>query len=95
MYYIVGRRGRSDMDARKIKDENGLEYVVNFAWDDEAKAWIATSDDIDGLVLESDSLDDLMQRVMTAAPELIELNHLPVRPSMRFSVDRRERMAFA
>lgn len=83
------------MDTRKIKDENGLEYVVNFVWDDKAKVWIATSDDIDGLVLESDSLDNLMQRVMTAAPELIELNHLPVRPSMRFSVDRRERMALA
>lgn len=83
------------MDTRKIKDENGLEYVVNFVWDDKAKVWVATSDDIDGLVLESDSLDNLMQRVMTAAPELIELNHLPVRPSMRFSVDRRERMALA
>ena len=95
MHYILERKGRNDMDARKIKDENGLEYVVNFAWDEESKVWIATSDDIDGLVLESDSLDNLMQRVMTAAPELIELNHLPVRPSMRFSVDRRERMAFA
>ena len=83
------------MDTRKIKDENGLEYIVNFTWDDAAKVWIATSDDIDGLVLESDSLDNLMQRVMTAAPELIALNHLPILPSMRFSVDRRERMAFA
>ena len=54
------------MDSRKIKDDSGLEYVVNFEWDDEAKVWIATSDDIDGLVLEAKSLDDLMQRVRTA-----------------------------
>jgi hypothetical protein len=43
------------MDVRKIRDDDGLEYVVNFEWDDEAKVWIATSDDIDGLVLESES----------------------------------------
>ena len=83
------------MDSRKIKDDSGLEYVVNFEWDDEAKVWIATSDDINGLVLEAESLDDLMQRVRTAAPEIIELNHLPIRPSVRFSVNRREKVAFA
>ena len=83
------------MDVRKIRDDDGLEYVVNFEWDDEAKVWIATSDDIDGLVLESESLDRLMQRVRIAAPELIEQNHLPIRPSVRFSVDRREKVAFA
>jgi hypothetical protein len=36
-----------------------------------------------------------MQRVRIAAPELIEQNHLPIRPSVRFSVDRREKVAFA
>lgn len=72
------------MDVRKIRDDDGLEYVVNFEWDDEAKVWIATSDDIDGLVLESESLDHLMQRVRIAAPELIEQNHLPIRPRCVF-----------
>ena len=33
------------------------EYILNFAWDNEAYVWIATSDDITGLVLESGSLD--------------------------------------
>ena len=83
------------MDSRKIKDDSGLEYVVDFRWDDEGKVWIATSGDIDGLVLESESFDELMKRVMTAVPELVALNHLPVRPSVRFSVDRREKVAFA
>ncbi|MBQ9376253.1 MAG: DUF1902 domain-containing protein [Schwartzia sp.] len=66
------------MDSRKIKDDSGLEYVVDFRWDDEGKVWIATSDDIDGLVLESESFDELMRRVMEAVPELVALNHLPV-----------------
>ena len=54
-----------------------MEYKVNFSWDEEAGVWIAQSDDIPGLVLESGSLDALMERVRYAAPELIELNKSP------------------
>jgi len=50
------------------------EYKVNFMWDEEAAVWVATSDDVKGLVLEHSSLDVLMERVKLAAPELIELN---------------------
>ena len=83
------------METRKIKDNAGQEYAVNFQWDEKANVWIATSDDIKGLVLESESLDELVQRVMKAAPELTEMNRLPVRSAMRFSVDRAERMVLA
>lgn len=54
-----------------------MEYKVNFTWDEEASVWIAQSDDIPGLVLESGSLDALIERVRFAAPELIELNNSP------------------
>ena len=47
---------------------------VRFQWDNEAAVWIATSKDVAGLVLESASLDLLMERVKMAVPELIELN---------------------
>jgi len=50
------------------------EYIVDLIWDDEASVWVATSDDIAGLVLESGSLDALIERVRFAAPELLELN---------------------
>ena len=83
------------MEARKIKDSAGQEYTVNFQWDSEANVWVATSGDITGLILESESLDQLMQRVMQAAPELIALNHLPLHASVRFSLDHAERIAFA
>lgn len=49
-------------------------YVVNFIWDCEACVWIATSDDVPGLVLESDSIDTLLERVRIAVPELLSLN---------------------
>ena len=49
-------------------------YKIDFFWDEEACVWIATSQDVPGLVLEHDSLDILMGRVRLAAPELLELN---------------------
>jgi hypothetical protein len=50
-------------------------YIVNLQWDDEAAVWIATSDDVEGLVLESGSFDALIERVRFAIPELMELNN--------------------
>ena len=51
-----------------------MEYRVNLIWDPEALVWVATSDDVPGLVLESSSYDALIERVRYAVPELLELN---------------------
>lgn len=53
-------------------------YKVKLFWDSEADVWIATSDDIRGLVLESGSLDVLIERVRIAAPYLLKLNNQPL-----------------
>lgn len=52
-----------------------MEYVITCTWDPEACVWIATSDDVPGLVLESGSYDALVERTRIAVPELLELNH--------------------
>ena len=70
------------------------EYKIEFFWDDEAKVWAAVCDEIP-LALESDSLDNLIERVKKAAPEIIELNRLPKRDSMLFNMNRHEKMVFA
>lgn len=54
-----------------------MKYIVNFEHDDEANVWIATSNDIDGLVLESESYDSLVEKVKNAVPELLKLNRQP------------------
>ena len=51
-----------------------MEYEIILTWDNEACVWIATSDDIPGLILEDDSADKLIQKVLLAAPKIIELN---------------------
>ncbi len=48
---------------------------VQFEWDDEASVWIATSKDVEGLVLESPSYDELLHKVRHAVPDLLKLNN--------------------
>lgn len=68
------------------------ECKVNFEYDNEAGVWIATSDDVIGLILESESLDKLIEKVLNAVPELIELNRLPNYQIINFFMNRRERL---
>ncbi|MBR1647055.1 MAG: DUF1902 domain-containing protein [Selenomonadaceae bacterium] len=70
-------------------------YNIQLDWDDEAKVWIATSDDIAGLILEDESADKLIQRIMLAAPEIIKLNGVEKRQNFYFHCDRHERVALA
>ena len=48
-----------------------MEYTINLIWDREAAVWVATSEDVKGLVLESGSLDALIERVKIAISELL------------------------
>ena len=50
-----------------------MKYNVKLTWDSEASVWVATSDDVSGLVLESDSYDALIEKVKIAIPELIDV----------------------
>jgi len=66
-------------------------FNVELTWDNEAAVWIATSKDIPGLVLESGSLDALIERVRFATPELLTLNGLQDKTlSMCFRSERYE-----
>ncbi|MDR2575018.1 MAG: DUF1902 domain-containing protein [Treponema sp.] len=50
-----------------------MECTVSLKWDNEAYVWLANSNDVPGLALESGSLDALMERVKFAIPDLLEL----------------------
>ena len=47
---------------------------VKAIWDNEARVWVATSQDVPGLITESESLEDLVQKLKTLIPELLEAN---------------------
>jgi len=42
--------------------------------DNEAPVWVATSDDVPGLITESANLEDLVQKLKILVPELLEAN---------------------
>jgi hypothetical protein len=66
-------------------------YRITFTWDDEAEVWIATSDDIHGLILEHSSFDRLVEKVRLAVPELMEMEKIPYKTiSLDYSVSRKE-----
>ena len=66
------------------------EYCIQISWDEDEQVWYCTSDDIPGLILESGSLDVLVERTRHAASELLELmGHDPVGACLSFKAKRR------
>jgi hypothetical protein len=47
--------------------------AVDVRWDSEAGVWIATGQDIHGLVVEADTWPALIEEIQLVAPELLEL----------------------
>ncbi len=52
--------------------------LVNALWDDEARVWVATSDDVPGLATEADTWEQLMEKLRVMVPELLEANGISV-----------------
>ncbi|SFI84703.1 DUF1902 domain-containing protein [Albimonas pacifica] len=48
--------------------------VVRANWDEEARVWVASSQDIDGLAVEADTLEALQPKVVAAICDLLEAN---------------------
>lgn len=71
-----------------------MDYVVNLTWDADALVWVATSDDIPGLVLESGSFDAIIERIRITAPEMLKLNGTTQNTlNLTFKSTRQERIA--
>jgi hypothetical protein len=59
---------------------NQLSYVVRAKWDDEAKVWVAVSDDVPGLVAEAPSMEKLIKKLRVLIPEMLEANGVSTPP---------------
>jgi hypothetical protein len=51
-----------------------MKFKVQAFWDAEAEVWVATSDDVPGLVTEASTIEVLTQKLREMIPELIFLN---------------------
>ena len=52
-----------------------MKCIINVTWDSDAAVYIATSENVPGLVLESGSFDALIEKVRVAVPEILQLNN--------------------
>ena len=50
------------------------EVIIYANWDDEAKVWVATSEDVPGLVTEAASLNELVPKLKIMIPEMLDAN---------------------
>ena len=51
-----------------------MQCKVMLKWSDDSNKWYTETDDIPGMVLESNSLDALIEKVQLIAPDMLESN---------------------
>lgn len=51
-----------------------MDYVINLTWDDEDCNGVATDNDNPGLIIESNTCNNLIERIQSAAPKLLSLD---------------------
>ena len=51
-------------------------YRVIVEWDDDARVWVASSEDVPGLATGADALEDLIEKLKIVIPELLVENSL-------------------
>lgn len=64
----------------------GCQFTVRAIWDDEARVWVATSDDVPGLATEADDMDALVEKLKVLIPELLEANGIEHAADVPFEI---------
>jgi len=59
---------------------------IRAEWDDDARVWVATSDDVPGLATEADTLEQLSTKLESMVPELLDANGYPEGPDVPFEL---------
>jgi predicted RNase H-like HicB family nuclease len=68
----------------------GKVYKVTAVWDDEASVWVATSEDVPGLVAEAPTQEAMIEELKVLIPELLRLNT----PQKKAAAKKREQIKF-
>ena len=50
------------------------EIQIKAFWDSEAEVWVAQSSDVPGLVTEAETMEQLISKLQTMIPELLQAN---------------------
>jgi len=60
--------------------------TVHAVWDDEARVWVATSDDVPGLATEADDMETLVEKLQSMIPELLDANGVEHEAEVPFEI---------
>jgi predicted RNase H-like HicB family nuclease len=58
----------------KGKDMIRKPLFIRVEWDEEARVWVATSDDVPGLATEGPTIEELIEKLKIMIPELLDTN---------------------
>jgi clan AA aspartic protease len=75
--------------ARTIAKQSGRPksvVAIHATWDNDAQAWVATSEDLPELAVKADTLEILAEKLRTLIPELLEANGQAVTEPVTFRV---------
>ena len=61
-------------------------FFVRAEWDEEANVWVATSDDVPGLVTEEATMESLIEKLKVIIPELLEANGVQIDQEVPFEI---------
>ncbi|MCA1764864.1 MAG: DUF1902 domain-containing protein [Desulfobulbaceae bacterium] len=61
-------------------------YFVRAEWDEEARVWVATSDDVAGLATEGETLGGLIEKLKVIIPDLLEANDVAIENEVPFEI---------
>jgi len=61
-------------------------YFIHADWDEEVQVWVTTSDDVSGLATEADTQEQLIAKLKTLIPELLEANGIDAGADVPFEL---------
>jgi hypothetical protein len=67
-------RGIDPLAKRPDLPDMTRDIVIHARWDGEASVWLATSEDVPGLVVEADTWPAMINEVQLVLPELLEMS---------------------
>lgn len=59
---------------------------IRAEWDEEARVWVASSDDVPGLATEEETLEGLIRKLKIMIPELLEANGTEMQQEVPFEL---------
>ncbi len=61
-------------------------FFIRAEWDEEARVWVATSEDVPGLATEAETVETLVEKLRGIIPELLEANGIFLDQEVPFEI---------